>query len=387
MGAVTGYSVRGYGEMITDRERMDGYGRALSAAVTPGSVVLDLGAGTGVFAMLACKLGAGHVFAIEPDDAIEIARSTAAANGYSDRITFIKEISTAIDLPTAADVIVSDLRSVLPLHQRHIPAIIDARERMLAPGGRLIPRADTVRVALAEDAQLSAALEEPWLRNELDLDMSAGHESVANSSHKVMLREDQLLVTPRIWAQLDYRTIADPGVARSLNWEVERPGVSHGLAAWFDTELDAESGFSNAPGGPELIYGQGFFPWRRPVELEPGDAVTVDLRADLVGNDYIWSWTLELRPRRGSPRSAVTHHQSTFRASPTPFAMLRRREATHRPLLGTAGQADRFLLAAMDGERTLEEMAHRAAAEFPDHFPVWTAALARAGELAVKYDA
>jgi hypothetical protein len=63
------------------------------------------------------------------------------ANGYADRITFHQTLSSAITLPQPADVIVSDLRGVLPLMQHHIPAIVDARQRLLAPGGVLIPRA------------------------------------------------------------------------------------------------------------------------------------------------------------------------------------------------------------------------------------------------------
>mgnify|MGYP001184895145 CR=1 FL=1 len=72
--------------MIADRVRMDAYVRALRQAVVPGSVVIDIGTGTGIFAMLACQFGARRVYAIEPDDAIQVAREIAAANGFADRI-------------------------------------------------------------------------------------------------------------------------------------------------------------------------------------------------------------------------------------------------------------------------------------------------------------
>ena len=47
------YSIMGYGEMIADSVRMDAYVRALRRAVKPGSVVLDIGTGTGIFAVVA----------------------------------------------------------------------------------------------------------------------------------------------------------------------------------------------------------------------------------------------------------------------------------------------------------------------------------------------
>ena len=138
----TSYSIQSYGEMITDGPRMQAYTDALTRSVFPGCVVLDIGAGTGIFSMLACQLGAGEVHAVEPDDSIQVARAIAAENDFSDRITFHQSLSTEINLTKRADVIISDLRGILPLLQHHIPSIIDARERLLAPAGCLIPESD-----------------------------------------------------------------------------------------------------------------------------------------------------------------------------------------------------------------------------------------------------
>ncbi len=131
------YSLHFYGQMIADAVRMDAYAEALRRAVKPDSVVLDLGCGPGLFALLACKLGARRVYAVEPDNAINIAREAAVANGFADRIEFFQSLSTEITLREPATIIISDLRGVLPWFQQHIPTIIDARERLLAPGGVL----------------------------------------------------------------------------------------------------------------------------------------------------------------------------------------------------------------------------------------------------------
>src|SRR5215213_6400273 len=127
---VKSYSVSGYAAMIADAPRMDGYAAALEATVRPGSVVLDIGAGTGIMALLACRLGARRVYAVDPGDAIHLARAAARAAGFADRIEFIQGLSTDVELPEPADVMVSDLRGVLPLFERHLPSVIDARERL-----------------------------------------------------------------------------------------------------------------------------------------------------------------------------------------------------------------------------------------------------------------
>ena len=136
--------------MIADAPRMDAYAAALRNTVTPDSVVMDLGSGPGVFALLACKLGARCVYAVEPDNVIGLAREAAAANGFADRIQFFESLSTEITLDEPASIIISDLRGVLPWFQQHIPSIIDARERLLARGGTLIPHRDILWAAVVE---------------------------------------------------------------------------------------------------------------------------------------------------------------------------------------------------------------------------------------------
>src|SRR4051794_6240190 len=133
------YSISGFGEMIADRVRLDAYVEALRRHVKPGCVVVDIGAGTGIFSLLACKFGARRVYAIEPSDAAELIHQTARDNGCAERISVLRQPSSELTLPERADVIVSDLRGVLPAFHHHLADIADARQRLLAPGGTLIP--------------------------------------------------------------------------------------------------------------------------------------------------------------------------------------------------------------------------------------------------------
>lgn len=60
--------------MIADSGRTNGYVDALKNKVRAGSVVLDIGTGTGILAMMACRFGAKRVYAVEPDDVIELVK-------------------------------------------------------------------------------------------------------------------------------------------------------------------------------------------------------------------------------------------------------------------------------------------------------------------------
>ena len=120
--------------MISDKTRADAYVEALKAAITPDSTVLDIGAGTGFFSIFACKLGARKVYAVEPNELVELARQFAAENGCDGRIEFISKLSTEIELEKKADVIVCDLRGALPLFESSIVSMMDARKRLAAPG-------------------------------------------------------------------------------------------------------------------------------------------------------------------------------------------------------------------------------------------------------------
>lgn len=156
------YSLDVHGAMIADEIRTGAYARALEQTVRPGSTVVDLGAGSGIMSLLACKHGARKVYAIEPDEVIEVAKELARENGFADRIEFIRDISTKVTLPERVEVIVADLRGVLPLFHTHLPSISDARERFLAPGGTIIPRCDTLWAGVVESPEAVADLLGTW---------------------------------------------------------------------------------------------------------------------------------------------------------------------------------------------------------------------------------
>ena len=79
---------------------------ALEDLVQPGMRVLDLGTGTGILALVAAKLGAADVLAIDNDiDAVAVARRNARANAVAHRIRVLHgslaEVGEPYDLVVA----------------------------------------------------------------------------------------------------------------------------------------------------------------------------------------------------------------------------------------------------------------------------------------------
>ena len=198
------YSISGHASMLRDRVRMAAYEEALWRSVRPGCVVLDLGAGTGILSLLACRCGARRVYAVEPADIIQVAREIAAANGLTDRIVFHQEYSTKLSLPEPADVIIADLRGVLPLFQHNLPALADARRRHLLAGGVLIPRRDVLWAAVVECPEVYRRHVTVWNENAGGFNFDAARRLAVNNTEKQHFTADQCLTAPARWATLDY---------------------------------------------------------------------------------------------------------------------------------------------------------------------------------------
>ncbi len=80
------------------------------------------------------------------------ARRVIADNGLGHRVNVIARLSSDLkvgaDLPEPADIRVSEILSSELLAERVLPSIEDARRRLLKPGGRMIPAAGGIMIAL-----------------------------------------------------------------------------------------------------------------------------------------------------------------------------------------------------------------------------------------------
>jgi protein arginine N-methyltransferase 1 len=357
---------------------MNAYVEALRRSVRTESVVADLGTGSGIFALIAARLGARRVFAIEPDDVIQLAKELAVANAVADRIEFIQDLSTNLELPERADVIVFDLGGNLPLYDGHLPSVADARRRQLRDGGVLLPASDTLWGALVSAPELYDRHLGIWSQSPYGIDHAPGRRLVASKRWTTWIDPQQLLTEPQSWGVLDYRVLEDPSISGELAWSADGQSSAHGLCLWFERMLLDGVGFSTAPGQPQGVYRHTFLPFETPLELAEGDEVRVRLRAAYVADDYVWRWSV--RATRGEQVRA-DFDQSSFESQLLSSTRLKRGSVSHVPKLRSEGEVLRATLELMDGRRSLLEIATEVAALFPRRFEDPEAALGIVTEL------
>jgi len=370
--------------MFTAPVRATAYVAALEMAVRPGSVVVEVGAGAGLFSLLACRLGAARVYAIEASPLLDLAPRLAADNGYADQLTCIQALSTQVELPERVDVLFGDLRGVLPYCRGSVASMLDARDRFLKPDGVLIPRRDTLWCAVVHAPAPHDAIVGPWTEGSRGLDLHRGLDAVVNGWSGSTIDREQLISNAVRWGTINYATASSPRLDGSADCTVARAAMGHGMAVWFDAELADGIGFSNAPGGPRLLYGQAFFPWRHAVDLRAGDVVHTAFRVVPGHPESVWVWDTTIRDAHGNVRT--TFQQSTFWAQVMPVDERRRRADSHVPTLSSWGMVDRDILTWLDGRRSLGEVATMVHERHPAEFKDWESAMAYVADVSRAHE-
>lgn len=313
------YSTYDFGRMLA-HPRVSAYTSALARAIRPGDVVVDIGTGTGYFAMVAARLGARKVYAIEGiRQACEIARTTVRDNGLEGVVEVIHGLSTELELPELADVAFGDLRGRLPTFGANVASMADARARLLKPEGRLLPLRDHVLAALVESDELHEHFFGGFRDSSFDL--AACRKAVTHEIHdddKCTVRFEQLVTAPERLFTIEYGVPTD--VFRGdIELVARRSGVAHAIALWFDAEIDAHAGFSNVPGGKLTVYGRVVLPWDEPVPLVEGERVRMSAVVRTSGHDHLFSFATTAGGRRVRQTTvALTEITGVLPPSPRP---------------------------------------------------------------------
>lgn len=367
-------------EYLSDPARVQAYERALAATIRRGDVVVDLGAGTGILGMLACRAGAARVYAIEADGMIEVARALARANGVADRIVFLMQHSSEVKLPEQVDVVAGDLIGRMGFEAGVFEAYAHAR-RWLKPGARVMPSAITICASPVEHHAAHADVEF-WRQPVAGFDAHAVLPWARNTGYPRVIDASQLLADRA--ASATFSPVAEDAVLRVRDTvRVTKGGLLHGIAGWFSAELAPGVEMTNAPGAPARINRRNvFLPLDPVVSVAPGDAVTIDIRIRPV--DLIVTWAVDVT-RASAPTDVIRMRHSTLGGMLLSREDLRSHAPSARPRLTPRGEARRTLLALCDGGRPLEEIEREVYRLHPALFATAGEAQAFVAEVVARY--
>jgi precorrin-6B methylase 2 len=142
--------LKAHESMLGDVRRNRPFYRALKKLVRRDSAVVDIGAGTGVWAVAAAQLGAKRVVAIERDPLlIGLIKGLAHANHVGDRVEVLEGDSRQIALAKDFDLLVTETIGNIGFEEQIVSIVLDARKRFLKSDGAVIPESVTLVVAAA----------------------------------------------------------------------------------------------------------------------------------------------------------------------------------------------------------------------------------------------
>lgn len=296
-------------EMLADSERVDKYCAAITRTVKPGDVVMDLGAGTGILSFFAAR-NAERVYAVEQTSTIEVAQKLRAANHISN-VHFFKGNSRDFVVPATVDVIVHEqIGSMNPFSENMLENLLDARDRLLKPGGKILPNRFEIYL---EPVELKQSSRVPYLW-ELDLH-SVRFASLRPGPEELPLRGRPIrpsqilhlhpsalnfcLCTPNPVLSFDLDTLELARLPKHIHYAgtTVRPGCIDGLYLYFKAFFQGENFIGTDPGSPANHWLRTLYRSEK-IPVEAGTTVEYDLKIGSFVDDSTWAITwLKPEPR------------------------------------------------------------------------------------------
>ncbi len=359
-------TLRYHHEMLKDTVRVESYQKAILQVVRKGDVVLDLGCGTGVLSLFACMAGARRVYAVEAEPVIEIAMRVIEDNGYADRIIFLNDWSTYVDLPEKVDVIVTETIGNLGFEEGILDWVADARRRFLKDEGRVIPQEVELFMAPVR-YDLDRDRTSAWVENYRGLDFSSVRDIAINQVFPIRLDQADLLGPGAPMLKVDLREDVKDLYKGRNSIQIEQDGVLQGLGGWFRSVLVDDVSITNAPPNQTPSWWHVFFNLEATLEVQKGDYLLLEASTKPSGGE--WSWKVKRQPEAPDPGDEVVEWD--FEHQMVDGEIMPGREGRDfdiRPTLDSDALLDLHLLQAMDGNHSIREIAEELIQKFPGTF-------------------
>lgn len=282
--------------LIADKPRNEAFFAALKSVIVPGqTVVADIGAGTGLLGLMACKLGAKAVYLFETAEVARVAEKVLKAN-RAKNCHLIPCHSTEFDDRLQVDVIVSETLGNYALEENIIDTLADARRRFLKPNGVVIPSTIKQYVAPVTAPRVDAELR-AWDGIGHGLDFGVAKAMSFNNVYVRTLKPAELSdggKSGKLWDTIDLTRETKSARKGEASWSVAKPQTVYGFAYWWDATLAKGLSLSTAPDAAPTHWEQLYFPLAGPVALKAGESISIALKSrssEAAGTHLAWTAT------------------------------------------------------------------------------------------------
>ncbi len=284
-------------KMLADQPRMNFYHTAITRNVRPGDYVIDLGTGTGILAAFAARQGAGKVYAIDHSDILKHARRLAEHNQLKG-VEFVATHSRDFKTDDPIDVILHEQMGDFLFDEAMVANVIDLRERLLKPGGRIVP---SLFEFFCEPIKVKDDRHIPFIW-ELDVhgyDYSCLERSRPQDPQYYQHASCDLGVIEHFLGEpvpaltVDLQTIREADLPHQiqLSRTVLNPGRLDGFAVYFRAFVDNNLSLSSSPLDPGRAPHWGFRILRTDAAtFEKGDVIELTLTVDQWAKPDTWRW-------------------------------------------------------------------------------------------------
>lgn len=346
---------------VADPLRLAQFEAAVARVVRPGDVIADLGCGTGVLGLLCLKAGAARVYEIDSTAMIGVARESLVRAGWGEQTVFLHGKAHQVELPERVDAVVCDQVGYFGFDYGIVQSLQDARRRFLKPGGALIPSRIKLQLAAIE-SDTCCALSEGWRADAIPAEFHWLRENAINTKHGVTLRKDALLGAPAELGEIDLREDDPEFRSWTVEMRIEREGILHGMAGWFECELADGVWMTNSPLSDRAIQrNQAFLPIGEAVAVKAGDVVKATVMARPA--EHLIAWQVEILS------SGRRFSHSTWQGELLTPEEIARRNPAHVPKPSRISLAWACVLAYCDGQRTVHQIEQAVLRDHPDLLP------------------